>query len=145
MPVDLILGSQTPDKLVDAAFVMAESGDVSSAIVGMEAACRLDDANKAVQEMLAQFYLEGDRPDDAVKAAQRAVALDHQARHSISPCIHVSSSHQQETLNVFILYSGQKQLSLSHEHISHARPCKKPCRHFTCVWYGITNADLMQI
>ena len=80
------------NKLVDAAFVMAESGDIPSAIRIMEAACRLDDANKEVQEMLAQLYLEGDRPDDAVKAAQKAVDLDDQAGRSISPCIRVSCS-----------------------------------------------------
>ena len=93
MPDDLSRDNGIPDKLVDAAFVMAESGDTPSAIRVMEAACRLDDANKAVQEMLAQFYLEGDRPDDAVKAAQRAVDLDDQAGRSIYPCIHVSCSH----------------------------------------------------
>ncbi|CAK0754517.1 hypothetical protein CVIRNUC_002304 [Coccomyxa viridis] len=78
MPDDLSVVNETPDKLVDAAFVMAESGDIPSAIRIMEAACRLDDANKEVQEMLAQLYLEGDRPDDAVKAAQKAVDLDDQ-------------------------------------------------------------------
>ncbi len=92
MPDDLSVVNETPDKLVDAAFVMAESGDIPSAIRIMEAACRLDDANKEVQEMLAQLYLEGDRPDDAVKAAQKAVDLDDQAGRSISPCIRVSCS-----------------------------------------------------
>ena len=140
MPADV--GSKTPDALVDAAFVMAESGDIPSAIRDMEAACRLDDANKASQEMLAQFYLEGDRPDDAVKAAQKAVDLDHQACHSLLPCVCVSSNL---FLNRSVLCSGQKQLSLSHEHTLHAGPCMRPCRHFTCVWYGITVAELMQI
>ena len=46
MPDDLSVVNETPDKLVDAAFVMAESGDIPSAIRIMEAACRLDDANK---------------------------------------------------------------------------------------------------
>ena len=94
MPVDLSLGNETPDKLVDAAFAMAESGDISSAIRDMEAASRLDDTNKAIEEMLAQFYLEGDRPDDAVKAAQKAVNLDRQARGSISACVRVCISHR---------------------------------------------------
>ena len=93
MPDDLRLDNETPDKLVDAAFVMAESGDISSAIRVMEAACKLDDANKAVQEMLAQFYLEVDRPDDAVKAAQKAVDLDDQAGRSTVSRIPVSCSH----------------------------------------------------
>ena len=109
MPDDLSLDNETPDKLVDAAFVMAESGDIVSAIRVMEAACRFDDANKAVQEMLAQFYLEGDRPDDAVKAAQKALDLDDQAGRSIFPRIRVSCSYGYALLNFNILYSGPKQ------------------------------------
>ena len=92
MPDDPSLDNETPDEPVDAAFVMAESGDIPSAIRVMEAACRLDDANKAVQEMLAQLYLDDDRPDDAVKAAQKAVDLDDQAGRSIFPCIYISCS-----------------------------------------------------
>ena len=66
-------------QLVDEAFTLAQSGDISSAIANLEAACRSDAAKGSTYEMLAQFFLEGDRPEDAVQAAQKAVDLDAQA------------------------------------------------------------------
>ena len=65
-------------QLVDKAFTLAQSGDFSSAIANLEAACRSDAAKGSTHEMLAQFFLEGDRPHDAVQAAQKAVDLDDQ-------------------------------------------------------------------
>jgi predicted Zn-dependent protease len=68
----------TPLQLVDKAFILAEDGDIPSAILQMEAACGRDSAKASMHEMLAQLLLEGNRPKDALQAAQTAVDLDGQ-------------------------------------------------------------------
>ncbi len=66
------------EQLIDEAFTVARSGDMPSAISRMEAACRCDAARGSTYETLAQFLLEGDRPEDAILAAQNALDLGDQ-------------------------------------------------------------------
>lgn len=68
---------------IDAAFSLAQSGNLPSAMESMEAACRLDTASSSTFEMLAQFLLEGDRPEDALQAAQVAADLNDRACPSL--------------------------------------------------------------
>ena len=65
-------------QLIDEAFILARSGDMPSAITKMDAACRCDAARGSTYETLAQFLLEGDRPEDAILAAQNALDLGDQ-------------------------------------------------------------------
>ncbi len=65
-------------RLVDEAFNLAQSGDMSSAITSMQAACDCEGAKGSTYEMLAQLLLEGDRPEEAVLAAQDALDLGDQ-------------------------------------------------------------------
>lgn len=66
------------EQLIDEAFILAQCGDMPAAIATMEAACRCEDARDSTHEMLAQFFLEGDRPNDALLAAQHALFLGDQ-------------------------------------------------------------------
>lgn len=71
-------GESALENLTDEAFLLARSGDMPSAIARMEAACTCDAARSTTYEMLAQFLLEGERPKDALHAAQSALELDDQ-------------------------------------------------------------------
>ena len=85
-------GETALERLIDEAFLLAQAGNMPSAIAQMEAACTCNAARSATYEMLAQFLLEGDRPFDALHAAQNALELDDQVEPSLSaPVIQILS------------------------------------------------------